>query len=149
MSPDSSALLIYGVSICAVIEATGKFATGGRGGNASRFDAFLCGYMSRDFQLQTFVGKSYGKILWTYFRNGLAHGFTVRHGGFEGNRGESYFRIRRVAGKDILMVNPFLLYDDFVSGFERYLGSLHAAPTGGPLFRDFNRVFQDVFIKGK
>src|SRR4051812_13576729 len=50
VSPDSSALLIFGVSLCCAIEATGKFLSGGRGRNTDRFHAFLNKYMAPEYQ---------------------------------------------------------------------------------------------------
>jgi len=149
VSPDSSALLLCGVSLCCVIEATGKFLMGGHGGNPTRFEAFLKAYMSPDYQSKKLGTMTYGQVLWRHFRNGLTHGFAVCHGGFEGNRGESYFSVRDIAGHDSLMVNPYLLYDDYVNGFGKYLSDLRAASPASQLFLGFNAVFELVFIQGK
>lgn len=149
VSPDSSALLIFGVSLCCTIEATGKFLTGGQVGNAQRFHAFLNRYMSPDFQSQRAGSLTYGEALWSHFRNGLAHGFAVCHGGFEGNRGGGYFTVKQIAGQDSLMVNPSLLYDDFARGFGRYTTDLRSDQPGGQLFAAFGRVFDEVFVQGR
>ena len=146
---DSSALLIFGVSVCCAIEASGKFLTGGVVGSALRFHAFLNNYMSPDFQLKTIDGLAYGEALWRHFRNGLAHGFTVCHGGFEGGQGEPYFLVRKICGQDSLEVNPTLFFSDYVAGFERYLADLRAASLNDPLFMGFNNVFEKVFIRGE
>ena len=50
---DSSALLIFGVSLCCAIEALGKFLNGGTGGNANRFRTFLSRYLHTDFQTKS------------------------------------------------------------------------------------------------
>ena len=92
---------------------------------------------------------SYGDALRVHFRNGLAHGFTVCHGGFEGNRGEPYFTVRDIAGTPSLMVNPYLLFDDFSAGFTRYLSDLRACGPAAKLFLDFDKMFESVFIEGK
>lgn len=92
---NSSALLIFGVAICcSIIESMGKFVNGGVGGNHDRFKAFLHKYMNPSFQTEKLADQTYGEILWLYFRNGLAHGFTVCHGGYEGNAGDPYFMPR-------------------------------------------------------
>jgi hypothetical protein len=147
--PDSSALLIYGVAICCIIEATGKFVTGGKGGNGERFEAFLHGYMDPAYHRECIGTHSYGALLWRHFRNGLAHGFSVRHGGFERNRGQAYFDVKQVAGVACLSVNPSALYDDFVQGFGRYLSELRVSQPVGQLFADFDSVFQKVFVLGE
>lgn len=148
----SSALLMIGVSLCCAVEATGKFvdgmATAGAGKNRARFFAFLSRYMSADYQTRTVSGLTFGDSLWTHFRNGIAHGFAVSHGGFEGDRGDPYFKVTPIAGRDCLMVNPFLLFNDYQQGFGRYIGDLRACVAGAPQLSGFLRVFKDVFIDG-
>lgn len=149
VAPDSSALLVFGVSICCAIEACGKFLLGGRGGNAARFQGFLDRYMASEFQSRRLGSDTYGECLWRHFRNGLAHGFAVRHGGFERNRGQAYFVTKRIANHETLSVNPYLLYDDFSAGFGTYVAELRKAVPRGTVFRDFDHVFETVFIEGK
>lgn len=145
---DSSALLIFGVSLCCAIEATGKFLTGGKGNNGNRFLAFVGRYMSPDFQVQTIVGTTNADVVWKHFRNGLAHGFAVCHGGFEGTASEPYFQARTICGVACLEVNPTLFLNDFVAGVERYLFDLRAASPADPLRTSFDAVFKDVFVDG-
>ncbi|MEO8505377.1 MAG: hypothetical protein ABI609_15885 [Acidobacteriota bacterium] len=148
-SPDSSALLIFGVSLCCAVEAAGKFVSGGRGANGERFLAFLHKYMAAEYQTSTVGGVTFGEALWVHFRNGLAHGFAVCHGGFERNRGQPYFETNIVAGHESLSLNPSAFFDDFDQGLARYVSELRAAqPTGG-LFVDFNSVFDVVFVQGR
>lgn len=149
VAPDSSALLIFGVSLCCAIEATGKFLNGGRGSNADRFHAFLNRYLNPDYQCKLVDGRTYGEVLWLHFRNGLAHGFAVRHGGFEGSSGEPYFLVRQITGQDSLLVNPYLLFNDYFSGFGRYLSDLRNCQPQDQLLTDFGKVFQSVFIDGQ
>ena len=144
---DSSALLIFGLSVCCAIEATGTFLTG-QPGNAVRFHAFLNRYMSSDYGSKTFDGMTYGQAMWDHFRNGLAHGFAVRHGGFEGNPGQGYFAVKPSAGVPSLEINPTSLFEDFVAGFATYLRDLRAAAPTGQIFITFNDVFEEVFIRG-
>jgi hypothetical protein len=151
VSEHSSAVLIFGVALCCAIEATGKFLTGGKGGrdkNWKRFNTFVHHYMSSEFQTKKIGSMTYAKALWVHFRNGLAHGFVVRHGGFEGAATEPYFLTRKIAGTDSLEVNPTRFLDDYMKGFERYLANLRAAVPTGRLFVDFNDVFEAVFVKG-
>lgn len=142
--PDSSALLILGVAACCSIESLGKFVNGGTGGNHDRFKAFLHAYMHNDYQAKSISADNYGQILWKSFRNGLAHGFAVCHGGYEGNAGDPYFTIKAGA----LEINPTLLLDDLQTGFNNYLSALRAVPTTDTKYVNFDHVFCDVFING-
>lgn len=146
---ESSALLIFGVSVCCGIEAAGKFLAGGRGGNGQRFDAFVKRYMAVEFQCEKVCGLTYGDALREHFRNGLAHGFAVRHGGFEGVAEQPYFAVREIAGTDALEINPTRLFEDFAEAFDKYLKDLRTALPTDPIFVDFNRVFEAVFIRGE
>jgi hypothetical protein len=145
---DSSAILIFGVSVCCGIEAAGKFLNGGAGGNRERFDAFLARYMEGDYQRGRIGQLTFGGALWHHFRNGIAHGFTVCHGGFEGNPGEPYFKVKTISGHEALEINPTKLFEDYVAGFERYVADLRTAPTGDALRVNFDRVFEVVFVRG-
>jgi hypothetical protein len=145
---DSSALLIFGLSVCCAIEATGKFLIGGKPANAVRFHAFVNRYMSPDYAAKTFAGMTYGQALWEHFRNGLAHGFAVCHGGFEGNPGQGYFDVRTIAGVQALEINPTTLFEDFADGFAKYLHDLRAASATDQMAVTFNEVFEQVFIRG-
>lgn len=104
--------------------------------------------MAPEFQSLAVAGLGYGEALWQHFRNGLAHGFAVCHGGFEGAANEPYFLVRNIAGHDCLEVNPTRFLMDYVAGFERYLVDLRAANPAASLALDFHRVFEDVFIDG-
>ena len=146
---ESSALLIFGLSICCAIEATGKFLIGEPSGNAARFHAFVNRYMAPDYGAKTFAGMTYGKALWDHFRNGLAHGFAVCHGGFEGNAGQGYFEVKDIAGVPALEINPTSLFEDFGAAFSAYLRDLRGASPTDPIFVAFNSVFESVFIRGE
>ena len=146
--PDSSALLVFGVSLCCAIEATGKFLTGGQGGNGQRFLAFIDRYMSPDFQIVSILGKRNADLVWLHFRNGLAHGFAVSHGGFEGHPSEPYFKVVTICGHQCLELNPTRFFDDFVEAFEKYLADLRLAGPSDALRQNFDHVFQDVFVLG-
>lgn len=142
---ESSALLIFGVSLCCAVEAAGRFLTGG---DDFPLQAFLARYMHPDFQQKKLGADTYGDVLRKHFRNGLAHGFAVSHGGFEGAPGQDYFRVRTVAGIDTLEINPTSLFDDFAVGFESYAADLRKAAHGDMLLVAFDRVFTRVFIDG-
>jgi hypothetical protein len=143
-------VLIFGVSVCCAIEATGKFLTGdtGRTRNARRFHAFLRRYMASEFETHKVGALTYGEALWFHFRNGIAHGYAVSHGGFEGFPTEPYFRTLRIAGHDSLKINPTLFFDDFRTGFGRYLADLRGVAFTDPLFLNFDKAFESVFVRG-
>ncbi len=149
---ESSALLIFGVSLCCAIEACGKFLMGRRatgfGRNAMRFHGFVDRYMSPEFRRSDIGTMTNAQVLWEHFRNGLAHGFAVRHGGFEGNASEPYFQARHIAGHLSLEVNPTLLLNDFEKALELYVSDVRRAAGGDPISREFEFVFQDVFVDG-
>lgn len=145
---DSSALLIFGVSLCCAIEATGKFLTGGQGGNGQRFLAFVDRYMAPEFKIASIGGKRNADLVWLHFRNGLAHGFAVCHGGFEGHPSEPYFKVVTICGQQCLELNPTCFLDDFVAAFEKYLTDLRAARPSDALRQNFDHVFQDIFVLG-
>ena len=142
---DCSALLIYAVAVCCTIESLGRFLNPGTPYNSDRFKAFLHKYMNKAFQSKALNGVPYGQILWKSFRNGLAHGFAVSHGGFEGIRGDPYFAVKG----SILEINPSCLQDDLEQGFAGYLSDLRKTSGTGALFGNCDKVFTDVFIKGK
>jgi hypothetical protein len=143
--PTSSALLIFGVSLCCAIEAMGKFLRGNVR-HDERFEAFISDYMSDELKTGEFGGVRYKDILRDHFRNGLAHGFTVCHGGFNGGRGGRYFEPKQNGSEMSLLVNPVELFDDFVAGLDRYIKDLRA---GDPKLAMFKTVFESVFIDGK
>lgn len=147
--PESSAILIFGVSLCCAIEATGKFLVGLHATSTLRFETFVKDYMSREFDTTLSSGTTYRALLWKHFRNGIAHGFAVKHGGFEGNPSDPYFAVKRIAGHDCLEINPSRLYDDYVHGFDKYLAALRAAAKTDPILVAFNEVFESVFIRGE
>jgi hypothetical protein len=147
-SSQQSALLILATTICCAIEAMGKFYTGGKGNNHSRFNEFLKEFMHSDFLSHNIQGMKYGDILWYYFRNGLAHGFAICHGGFEYQA--SYFSVKTNGPKQTLSIDPKIFLDDFLSGVKKYIGALQkASPTKDKIAQDFEKVFKNVFIDGK
>jgi hypothetical protein len=120
-----------------------KDAAGKTIGNGKRFERFVTDYMSKELGARHIGKRSYSTIIWKDFRNGLAHGFAVCGGGFNGNRGNPYFGLDASGN---LTVSPAELFDDFVQGFKRYVADLRA---GDPKVVMFEKVFQHVFIDGK
>ncbi len=142
-----SAILLFGTCICCAIEALGKFHNGGSGhGNESKFKSFLHAYMHANFSTRVLDGAGYDRILWKFFRNGLAHGFAISHGGFE--HGPQYFRERSIGGKKTLIIDPKHFHNDFKKAVSRYIKDLRKANSSDTIFINFEKIFDDVFIRG-
>ena len=121
---DSSALLIFTVAICSALEATGKFLEGGRGMNQERFHAFVKKYMNPDYENKTLASMAYWQILWKHFRNGISHGFSVCHGGLEGDSVGTYFTVKTIAGVQCLIINEYNLLEDVDQAIQAYIADL-------------------------
>jgi len=142
-----SAILLYGTCTCCAIEALGKFHNGGSGtGNEPKFKSFLHAYMHADYKNKRIDGTGYDRILWKFFRNGLAHGFAISHGGYE--HGSQYFKTKNNAGKKTLIIDPKHFHDDFLKAVSQYIKDLKKAKPSDLIFINFNKVFNDVFIRG-
>lgn len=143
-----SPLLCFGTCICCAIEALGKFQTGqlGKEKNAANFKSFVRGYMDPAWNTNQFASKPYVDHLRDSFRNGLAHGFTIKRGGFE--RQASYFKVKTVSGIQELEVDPDKLFRDFKRGFTRFIADLRAAKNSDPAYHRFHDAFQGVFVRG-
>ena len=148
---DSSALLIVNVSVCCAIEACGRFLKGDnrKFKKWDYFDYFISRYMSPDFKT-TLNGWEYSRFLWSYFRNGIAHGFAINHGGFDQkNPNGGYFSVRNSNGRDCLTIDPHQFWAEFKKGFNRYVGDLRSAKAGVPMLDIFLASFKSIFIDGK
>jgi hypothetical protein len=144
--PNESSILIYATCVCCAIEALGKFILGGSGTKQANFKAFA-GRMHADIMSQCLGSKTYCDILWHYFRNGLAHGLAICHGGFEHQA--TYFSVKKVCGVDCLYIDPAHFNADFRNALAKYEKQLTAAPVSAPLRVAFERVFDDVFVYGR
>lgn len=142
---NSSALLIFSVSICCAIEAMGKYlAPTSR--NNERFKCFVKKYMDTGYDTQL-NGKSYAEYLWKDFRNGLAHGFAIARGKFEQRGDEEYFvESTDGMGHPVLSLNWDKLFDDFEKGCKRYFGDVRAADCNSSIVKDFKKAFREVCI---
>ena len=143
----SSAVLCFGTCICSAIEAFGHFHTGkvGWGTGWPSFNAFVKNFMHADFNKQVHK-TSYAKLLHDHFRNGLAHGFTIKWGGFENT--STYFRIRSVGSTTMLVIDPSALYQDFAGGVFNFVAKLKGAPDAPTRYAKFSAVFDELWIKG-
>lgn len=143
----SSAALCFGTCICSAIEAFGRFHTGkiGWGTGWPSFKAFVRDFMHADFKKQVH-NETYAKLLHDHFRNGLAHGFTIKWGGFENT--QTYIRIKQVGPTAMLLIDPSQFYQDFEHGVFDFVTNLRSAPNAPTRFTKFNAVFDELWIKG-
>jgi hypothetical protein len=107
------------------IEALGSFLRpdiSGRDKNKKRFQAFLSQYMSNWTASVPALGKTLdvAEILWTHFRNGIAHGFYIeRPGSLE------FLKERRFEyDGEVLRVCPQHFFHDLDRGVATYFASL-------------------------
>jgi hypothetical protein len=145
---ESSILLCFANCICCSIEAFGKFYTGKTGQSGNNFKEFVKKYMHSNYVTQRFNSKRYVDILWNCFRNGLAHGFTIKNGGFEHNLKE-LFKIKNIRSKKQLVIDPTLFYRDFRKGVRKYIQDLKKSKLADPIYKNFDKTFTEIFIKGK
>jgi hypothetical protein len=143
----STTVVCFGTCICCSIEALGKFHTGnlGDGKSGPNFRKYVKDYMDPKYS-QVLIGKPYVNILWTSFRNGLAHGFTIKHGGFEHHH--SYFQIKNIGGINQLEIDPTRFYDDFRRSIYKFIDKIDKAPLTDQAYINFHAAFEDVFIQG-
>lgn len=144
---NSSTILCFGTCVCCAIEALGKFYTGrlNRGNSWDNFDKWIANYMDKDFS-KIFNGVQYKKLLWDDFRNGLAHGFTIKNGGYDFQT--YYFEVKLVGGVNQMEIHPKLFYQDFLSGFNLYLTDLENALISDSIYLKFDHAFNGIFILG-
>ncbi|HJZ04633.1 MAG TPA: hypothetical protein VJ327_02080 [Patescibacteria group bacterium] len=143
----SSTVLCFGTCICCSIEALGKFHTGnlGEGHSGANFQQYVKDYMDPDYS-QELNSNPYVNILWKSFRNGLAHGFTIKHGGFEHHN--SYFKITNSYGVNQLEIDPTTFYNDFKQGVDKFIDKLDKVPSTDQIYINFHKAFEDIFIRG-
>ncbi len=146
----SSTLLCLGTVICCAIEALGKFYTGrtARGNAGRNFKAFVKEYMNSKFRTEQFNGRLYCDLLWEDFRNGLAHGFAIKSGGFEHQ--DVYFKTKLFnCGREQLEIDPSLFYTDFHNGVKDYLIKLKLSKSTDIILKNFLITFGHIFINGQ
>ena len=130
---DLSHLLAFGTVICNGIEALGSFYRG-RDGTGQTFRDFVTDFMDSAY------GR-YSRNLRDDFRNGLAHGFYVKQGGFEFFRGPS-LRIDPRAG---VQIDPDGLFRDVKRALKNYLRKLRRDGPSSPIGQAFSKRFRRIY----
>ncbi len=131
--PRASFMLVFGTILFSGVEAFGSFYRG-KDGNGQTFREFVRDFM--DARLRPHVNE-----LRNDFRNGLAHGLTIRHGGFEFGVGGP-LRVDRVLG---LEIDPDFLLADFKQARRQYLHRLRTEGPTSAIGRAFAKRFHETF----
>lgn len=146
-SRDAQVLILWGNSLMCAIEALGHFLTSSLVTNAQAFHSFVTAFMDRSWRdrpLNPPPGvDSYSRWLWHSFRNGLAHGAYVKHGGFE-KLGDRLFVESPTAG---LRVDPWALDIDFRGAFKKMLQTV--SQPENYFHNTFIERFDYTYIKGE
>jgi hypothetical protein len=145
MNSEQCNVLCFGTVICCAIEALGKYHTGllGRRQSGANFRAFITRFMDPAFATQFATSLTYADVLWDAFRNGLAHGFAVKHGGYEMTT-HGYFAV----ANGQLEINPTFFYRDFHQAVNHFFANLQATPRNAPAFLAFRNAFDEIMILG-
>jgi len=127
--------------VCCAIEATGAYLVGRdrksakkKRANFRAFESFINEYMS--------VYKPYVDDLWSYFRNGLAHGFCIEKGGIELNLTKPAKRDAKVG----VQINADEFFDNLKRGFSNYIEDLRKQLVGAKIIQNFEKTWRWVFL---
>lgn len=116
-------LIVWANSVFCAIETLGHFLTPKAATNAQAFHTFVAAYMDASWQETPQKAPpnvdTYARWLWDSFRNGLAHGAYVKHGGFE-KLGDRLF----VEFQGSLKVDPWAFDIEFRGGVRRMVMAL-------------------------
>ncbi len=130
---DLSKLLVFGTVLFDGLEALGGFYCGRRGSDRT-FKEFVKDFMDPIYGPHT-------AELREDFRNGLAHGFAVKHGGFEFLVGQS-LRVDQQRG---VQIDPDSLLRDFKRALRAYFRRLRVDGQNSSVGRAFQTRFREVF----
>ena len=143
---EASVLILWGNSLMCAMEALGHFLTSSMVTNAQAFHTFVTGFMDRSWadrpQNPPAGVDTYSRWMWHSFRNGLAHGAYVKHGGFE-KLGDRLYT-ETAAG---LKVDPWALDVDFRSAVKRMHRTV--SQPDNHFHRTFIERFDWTYIKGE
>ena len=131
--PRASFLLLFASVLFNGVEAFGAFYRG-QDGTARTFRDFVQDFM--DPRLRPHLAR-----LRDDFRNGLAHGFTIKHGGVEFGVGGP-IRVDPLHG---LEIDPDFLLADFKQARRTYVRQLRADGPASSIGQAFARRFHIVF----
>ena len=128
---EASFVLIHGAAILNGVEALGGFLGGVCTGE--NFRRFVRDYMP--------AYKTHHKLLRNSFRNGLAHGFSVKDGGFE-------FQPTDLRSRPYgLQLDPEKLLKNFEGAVKHYFNDLNTAGEHSSKGKQFSRRFKSAYLK--
>ena len=122
------------------VEALGSFLVPASS-NKERFRAFLKTYMPA-WNVRVAISNSpyatndLADILWTHFRNGIAHGFCIEGGGIDDEADATNWLI--VPGR--LAIGPHAFFEDFLTGADRFFADAKTVHRAAFLER-FRKVY--------
>jgi hypothetical protein len=87
-------------------------------------------------------------LLWDNFRNGIAHGFVIKSGGFEHNQ-PKYFQVKNNNGKNELEIGLDHFYKDIRNGIQKYINDLRKSKITDQIFKNFDKTFIDLYVNDK
>lgn len=144
---EASVLILWGNSLMCAIEALGHFLTPSIVTNAQAFQTFVTAFMDHSWRDRPSTPPpgvdTYSRWLWHSFRNGLAHGAYVKHGGFEKLNGRLFFE----SPTSGLRVDPWALDIEFRSGFKKMLQTV--AQPENYFHNTFVERFEYTYIQGE
>jgi hypothetical protein len=144
---NAAVLILWGNSLMCAMEALGHFLTPSLVSNAQAFQTFVTAFMDhswRDRPQSPPTGvDSYSRWLWHSFRNGLAHGAYVKHGGFEKLNGRLFIE----SPTSGLRVDPWALDIDFRGGFKKMLQTV--SRPDNYFHNTFIERFNYTYIQGE
>ena len=149
ISTRSSAVLCFGTCICCAIEAFGRFHTGKVVGDEGQsFKCFIRDFMDRGYRKQLGGnGKSYATLVYDYFRKGLAHGFTIKSGGFEDLA--TYFQEKMIGSHLQLVIDPSRMLEDLEQAATKFVDALKTAPDVSQRYAKFSTTFDALWVRGE
>ena len=112
------------------IEALGSFMTSSQS-NHERFKIYIEDYLKN--------WSSYEYDLWNYFRNGIAHSFTIEKGGIQYLSGN----LTHTKRNGLLKIDPKKFFEDFKKGLALYFLDINKNNTN--VGRNFMKRFNSVY----
>jgi len=117
------------------IEALGSFMTATKARKRQNVFAFMSTYMP---QWDMAKKGDVKELLWEHFRNGIAHGFCIEHGGIDNEADQT----RWIELPESLHIGPNVFFKDFSKGVKRFFRDLKTVRQSREVFlRRFQRVY--------
>lgn len=123
------------------IESCGSFITGKEKPNKDNFNKYISEYLKvwNDTIKIKNKQKTLADILWSNFRNSLAHGFHIKNGGIEYLDNGKLYDLKGA----ILVVDPKKAFGDFSNSLDQFFLDINDSQTkvGKNFIKKFNNVY--------